>query len=150
MFHRWIQDRVCPEMLIDVADYRHVPDGPGVMLIGHEAHYSLDSTEGPAGRCSTAASRPAAEAQENLRQAYTAAAACRRLEQEPEFAGKLKFNTGRLRISINDRLLAPESGRHVSRAEAGVRAVSRRRCGALILTALSKGARLGSCFKCGA
>src|SRR3989442_6323570 len=45
IFHRWIQDRVCPEMLIDVADYRHVPNGPGVMLIGHEANYSLDNTK---------------------------------------------------------------------------------------------------------
>jgi len=49
VFHRWIQDRVCPEMLIDVADYRHVPNGPGVMLIGHEANYSLDSAKGRLG-----------------------------------------------------------------------------------------------------
>ena len=33
VFHRWIQERVHPEMLIDVADYRHVPDGPGVMAM---------------------------------------------------------------------------------------------------------------------
>ena len=35
VFHQWIRDGVCPEMLIDVADYRHVPAGPGVLLIGH-------------------------------------------------------------------------------------------------------------------
>ena len=45
VFHQWIRDSVCPEMLIDVADYRHVPAGPGVMLIGHEANYSLDNRE---------------------------------------------------------------------------------------------------------
>ena len=49
VFHRWIQDRVCPEMLIDVADYRHVPNGPGVVLMGHEASYSLDNTKGRLG-----------------------------------------------------------------------------------------------------
>ncbi len=49
IFHRWIQDHVCPELLIDVADYRHVPNGPGVMLIGHEANYSLDMTKGRLG-----------------------------------------------------------------------------------------------------
>ena len=28
VFHRWIKESVCPEMLIDVAEYRHVPAGP--------------------------------------------------------------------------------------------------------------------------
>src|SRR5215831_20494529 len=43
-FHRWIQHNVTDEMLIDVVDYRHVPDGPGVVLIGHDADYSLNPT----------------------------------------------------------------------------------------------------------
>ena len=33
VFHQWIRDGVCPEMLIDVADYAHVSDvllGPSV------------------------------------------------------------------------------------------------------------------------
>jgi hypothetical protein len=107
VFHRWIQDRVCPEMLIDVADYRHVPNGPGVMLIGHEAHYSLDNTKGRLGLLYSR-KQAGGEAQENLRQAYMAAvAACGRLEQEPVFAGKLKFNAGDCEFSINDRILAP-------------------------------------------
>jgi len=106
VFHRWIQNRVCPEMLIDVADYRHVPDGPGVMLIGHEASYSLDNTKGRLGLLYSRRLEGGG-AQENLLQAYDAAmAACRRLEQEPEFAGKLEFG-GECEFSINDRLLAP-------------------------------------------
>ena len=32
------------ELLLDVADYRHVPAGPGVMLIGNEGDYSVDNT----------------------------------------------------------------------------------------------------------
>src|SRR5436190_19403431 len=109
VFHRWIQDRACPEMLIDVADYRHVPNGPGVMLIGHEASYSLDNTKGRLGLLYSRKQAGGA-AQQNLRQAFDAAvAACRRLEQEPEFAGKLKFDIGDCEISINDRLLAPNA-----------------------------------------
>ena len=43
MFHNWIQNKVVPNhLLIDVADYSHIPDGPGVMLIAHEGHFSLD------------------------------------------------------------------------------------------------------------
>ena len=107
VFHRWIQDRLWPELLIDVADYRHVPNGPGVMLIGHEANYSLDNTKGRLGLLYSRKQAGGA-AQENLKQAYDAAmAACQRLEQEPAFSGKLKFNAGECEISINDRLLAP-------------------------------------------
>src|ERR1700738_1486571 len=45
VFHGWIQDRARPELLLDIADYRHVPAGPGVVLIGHEANYSVDNTD---------------------------------------------------------------------------------------------------------
>ena len=43
VFHNWIQDKALSDhILIDVADYSHIPDGPGVMLIAHEGHFSLD------------------------------------------------------------------------------------------------------------
>ena len=43
VFHSWIQEQVVSDhLLIDVADYSHIPDGPGVMLIAHEGHFSLD------------------------------------------------------------------------------------------------------------
>jgi hypothetical protein len=109
VFHRWIQDRICPEMLIDVADYRHVPNGPGVVLMGHEASYSLDNTKGRLGLLYNRRQAGGA-AQENLKQAYdAAAAACERLETDPAFNGKLKFDTGECELSINDRLLAPNT-----------------------------------------
>lgn len=49
IFHGWIQRRILDGVPIDVADYAHVPDGPGVMLIGHEADRSLDMGEGRPG-----------------------------------------------------------------------------------------------------
>ena len=43
VFHNWIQDKVIDDhLLIDVTDYSHIPDGPGVMLIAHEGNFSLD------------------------------------------------------------------------------------------------------------
>ena len=42
IFHRFIQERVLPEMLIDVATYEHVKGG-AVLLIGHEADYRVSS-----------------------------------------------------------------------------------------------------------
>ncbi|PYU19621.1 MAG: hypothetical protein DMG32_24145 [Acidobacteria bacterium] len=43
VFHSWIQAQVFEELLLDVADYRHVPAGPGVVLIGHQANYSVEA-----------------------------------------------------------------------------------------------------------
>ena len=41
--HRWIQnDSILDHILIDVVDYSHIPDGPGIMLVAHEGHFSLD------------------------------------------------------------------------------------------------------------
>lgn len=49
IFHNWIQDRSVEGMLIDVADYKHVPNGPGIMLIGHECDYAMDHASGRLG-----------------------------------------------------------------------------------------------------
>ncbi|HEX3371272.1 MAG TPA: hypothetical protein VHS08_02075, partial [Candidatus Acidoferrales bacterium] len=44
VFHSWIEHQN-GELLIDVADYAHVPAGPGVVLIGHEGNYSVDNAD---------------------------------------------------------------------------------------------------------
>ena len=36
LFHNWIQeDRIPNHIMVDVANYKHIPDGPGIMLIAH-------------------------------------------------------------------------------------------------------------------
>ena len=49
VFHRWITQRVLDEVLVDVADYRHVFQGPGITLVGHESTYHLDEQNGELG-----------------------------------------------------------------------------------------------------
>ena len=107
VFHRWIQENVVPELMIDVADYKHVPEGPGVMLIGHEANYSLDETDDRLGLLYNRKAVVEGDAQAALAQAWKAAVdAARRLESEPVFEGKLKFDTGDVEVIVNDRLVA--------------------------------------------
>ena len=104
------RDSVCPEMLIDVADYRHVPAGPGVLLIGHEANYSLDNRENRLGLLYNRKAALDGTFQSRLAQAHRAALeACDRLEQEAPFRGKLKFDRNALEVFVNDRLLAPNN-----------------------------------------
>ncbi|MEJ7606839.1 MAG: hypothetical protein WKF37_11360 [Bryobacteraceae bacterium] len=107
VFHRWIQDGV-EESLFDVADYSHVPLGPGILLIGHDAFYSLDYREGRLGFLYNRRTVMEGSTEDKIRHAYDSALrACRRLEQEPEFAGKLHFDEGNFEIFVNDRLVAP-------------------------------------------
>ena len=110
VFHQWIKDTVCPEMLIDVAEYRHVPSGPGVLLIGLEANYSFDERENRVGLLYNRKAALEGTFQSKLAQAHESAlAACDRLEKEPAFEGKLKFDRANLEVFINDRLLAPNT-----------------------------------------
>jgi hypothetical protein len=109
VFQRWIRESVCEELMIDVADYRHVPAGPGVVLVGHEANYSLDTGGNRLGLLYNRKAPLSGNDEEKLAQALGAArAACRRLEEEPEFAGSLKFGRD-FEIAINDRALAPNT-----------------------------------------
>ena len=49
IFQRWIQEHTVPGMLIDVIDYKHVPEGPGVVLVADEADYAYDLGDGQIG-----------------------------------------------------------------------------------------------------
>lgn len=111
IFHAWIQGQIFEELLLDVADYRHVPAGPGVVLIGHQANYSVDNTDNRLGVRYNRKAELDGGNQDRLAQAARAALiACQRLEAEPAVAGKLHFNGRELEIFVNDRLLAPNSG----------------------------------------
>lgn len=108
VFHSWIQDRTCDELLLDVADYRHVPAGPGVVLIGHEANYSLDNTGERLGVRYNRNAPLDGTVQDRLRQAVRAAIlACRRLGDDPRLDGKIRYDGRHLELFVNDRLLAP-------------------------------------------
>lgn len=110
IFHRWIQEGSTPEMLIDVADYKHVPDGPGIMVIGNEADYSLDLQEDRLGLLYNRKSPVDVDSQGALKQAFEAArTAAKGLEGESAFAGKLKFDAGDVEVIINDRIIAPNT-----------------------------------------
>lgn len=110
IFNRWIQDHVCEELLIDVADYRHVFAGPGVVLIGHEANYSMDNTGNRLGLLYNRKAVMNGDVQDRLpRVVRSTLLACQRLQADPLLQGKLKFNGQELQLLINDRLIAPNT-----------------------------------------
>lgn len=107
VFHAWIRERRLPELLIDVANYAHVPEGPGVVIIGHGSDYGLDLGQGRAGLLHNrkrAGLAPSEWLEDLARRTLHVADL---LEREPALGGKLRFATNELRFRINDRLAAP-------------------------------------------
>jgi len=110
VFHSWIEAQNGDELLIDVADYTHVPAGPGIVLIGHEGNFSVDNTGNRLGVRYNRKAVVDGGNQESLAQAARSAlSACRRLEEEPRLNGKFRFNGQEIEIFINDRLIAPNN-----------------------------------------
>jgi hypothetical protein len=110
VFQSWIEKQSGDELLLDIADYSHVHDGPGVILIGHQGDYSVDNTDGRLGVRYNRKTLLDGSNQERLTQATRAAlSAFVRLEAEPRLEGKLLFGGREIEVFINDRLLAPNT-----------------------------------------
>jgi hypothetical protein len=120
IFHNWIQVQPFPEKLLDVADYSHVPEGPGVVLIGYQGDYSVDNTDNRLGvRYNCKAVLGGENGDRLLHAARAALTASQRLEADSRLNGKLRVNGQEMEIFVNDRLLAPNTPetRECSRAE---------------------------------
>ena len=110
VYHRWIQKQAVEGMLVDVADYGHLPQGPGVLLVAHEADYGMDSMEGPLGLLYNRKTESAGRLSDRIAAAFKAAlGACVKLENEPEFMGRIKFRAASPIFIANDRLNAPNT-----------------------------------------
>src|SRR3954447_5457899 len=107
VFQQWIQFHAMDEhLMIDVADYDHVPDGPGTVLVSHEANLYVDHLNGRPGltyQRKQPLPGPFADRLATVFR-YTLDAAAR-LEQNPG----LRFRTDEVSVRIADRLLAPNT-----------------------------------------
>jgi hypothetical protein len=110
IFHKWIRTQAVDGLLIDVADYAHLPEGPGAVLIAHEGNYAFD---GAGGRPGLQYSRkqpldgPLATRLEAIGRILSKAA--RLLEEDPAVSGRLAFRGDELELIANDRLIAPNT-----------------------------------------
>jgi len=111
VFHRWIQEHVLEDhLLIDVADYAHVPNGPGTLLVTHEANIYMDRTGGRLGLMYQRKLPLAGSFGDRLRSVVASTLkVAAKLQEEPNMQGRLTFRTGELSIRIHDRLLAPNT-----------------------------------------
>ncbi|MEO7425860.1 MAG: hypothetical protein ABI036_11785 [Fibrobacteria bacterium] len=108
VFSTWIPD--APEIFIDVADYKHVPDGPVTLLVGHYVNYSLDATGRRLGLLYDYKHPLEGVNEEKIRTSLLGLLhVAKRLEEDAGFTHKPKFNPGELRLIVNSRALAPNT-----------------------------------------
>ncbi len=108
VLQRWIQEHTIDGVLIDVADYSHMHHGAGVILVAHEMNISIDYNGGRMGLLYHQKEPREGAFADRLRAVLNdALTACKLLEAEPEFQGRLKVNPGDLLFIANDRLNAP-------------------------------------------
>jgi hypothetical protein len=120
VFHRFIREHAFDELMIDVADYKHVKNGPGVVLVGDANDYYLDEGEGRPGLMFSR-KRHGSGPEGRLREGFARALkACTLLEAAPELSGKLTFATDEILIRLPDRLRAPNDDASFAQASGDV------------------------------
>ena len=110
VFHSWIQnDLVQGHLLVDVADYQLVHEGPGTVLVAHEGNFSTDRAGGRLGLQYNRKQPLAGTFADKLAAVFvTVLEGCVRLEEDARLAG-LRFGGDELILRINDRLAVPNT-----------------------------------------
>jgi hypothetical protein len=107
LFHGWIQRQALQgHLLIDVHDYSHMQNGPGILLVAHEGNFSIDMSDGRPGLYYYRKAPTPLSAVGHMATVFkTGLDACRLLEKD----AKLQFKMDELLIIANDRLEAPNT-----------------------------------------
>ncbi len=109
IFQRWIQEHAVEGLLVDVTDYKHVRDGPGILLIGHEGDYAYNLSDERPGLQYVRKTGLPGTLVETLHMLYRLAlAAARQIEAEPSLNG-LRFRYDQAEIAFLDRLHTPNT-----------------------------------------
>lgn len=108
VFHRFIQEAAVPGLLLDVADYIHVPDGPGVILIGHDVDYGIDRTGGRSGLLTVRKRAGDLDAAALLRETLGMALATAKALADDDSVS-LGFAFDEALVAFPDRLAAPNT-----------------------------------------
>ena len=125
IFNAWIQ--ASDGDYYDLADYSHVPAGPGVVLVAHDANISIDNNENRLGLLYNRKRPLAGDNGEKLATAFTAALAyCRRIEEEPLLQGRIRFRGEEALVTINDRLSAPNNDETFTALRREIETIARR------------------------
>ena len=110
IFDRWRQRKDHPCDWVDLADYAHMPSGPGILIAGKRDRFSIDlNPPGPGLLTSTRAGLEGS-LEDRMREAFRRARELNRdVMSEPEFPADFSVSAEGWEIYINDRLAFPDS-----------------------------------------
>ena len=108
VFHRWIQEDRLTGTLVDVHDYTHVREGPGVLLVAHEWHLRTDEAGGRIGLEYEMKREASGSLAERLREAIVGVLeAATAVEQDTAGDNPVRFATREMVFRFTDRLAVP-------------------------------------------
>ncbi|GEM_PF-397201 len=123
IFQRWIQEHAVDGLLIDVIDYKHVQDGPGIILIADEGDYAYDLGDGRVGLKYTRKRALPDTLTEAVSQSIALATrAAERLEDEAEL-GNLEFDLTSGQLYVIDRQHYPNTQASFDAIQADIQVV---------------------------
>lgn len=110
IFARWRENKTHASGWVDLADYAHVRNGPGVMIIGHQGNLGMDLTDPGPGilYCNKKDLEGTTEERvlDTFRRTLPLA---RALTAEPEYPKQLAPRPGFWELVVNDRMQAPNT-----------------------------------------
>ena len=107
VFHSWIQNKAVEDhLLIDVADYSHIHDGPGVMLVAHEGNFSLDQESQQPGIMYMRKTEIAGSFTERFNMVLSIVIKAANRLSDNNICKQVDFKPNSLRFIANDRLYA--------------------------------------------
>lgn len=108
IFGRWRLEE--GEEIIDLADYLHVPDGPGCLLVSQRWHFGIDLGDGRPGLFFSSRKGLQGAMDARFRQVIRSCLEKgKRLLAESEIPGSVRPRLDEIDIVVNDRVLAPNT-----------------------------------------
>ncbi len=111
VFHSWIQKQVIEDhLLIDVHDYSHIYQGPGILLVAHEGNFSMDLGQDRLGLFYYRKQPLNGPPLDRLKTIFLAVLqGCRLLSKGLPSENRVQFKTDEVLLVANDRLHHPNT-----------------------------------------
>ncbi len=110
IFARWRKEKENPAEWVDLADYAHIPRGPGIVLVGQRCNFAFEMADPCPGVLYAARKGLTGSHFEKI---LVSLRSClelsKRLVAEPEFPSGVHLRTDSLELRFNDRLEAPNT-----------------------------------------
>jgi hypothetical protein len=109
IFGRWRKEKHAADW-VDLADYAHLPRGPGIVLVGQRCNVAFDLADPGPGILYTAKKGLTGSHAERLSAVFEwCLEFAKRLTAEPEFPKDVRLRAGSLELRFNDRLDTPDT-----------------------------------------